>query len=184
MAGSAAISTGFTPREAPDCNARQSVRTIRPTSSDVHLCSQASPSPPLLITGYRERRDSWSKRVAAYRQHDRAFSGLYAGHRLRAKAVSTIVFLICLFLTTCKFLPALVLREGGTVLSVPNQSPAASQGNVEIWRSTGWGWGHDLLGVMWLQRRASRPRPFLEVTLAAEPVAADDPSPSAIAAVR
>ena len=34
----------------------------------------------------------------------------------------------------------------------------------------------DLLGVMWLQRRATRPRPCHEVITAAEPAAADDPA--------
>ena len=84
-----------------------------------------------------------------------------------------------------RFLPALVLREGGTVLSVPvNHRPRhGGMSKYGVFDRLGVGI-IDLLGVMWLQRRAPGPRPFHEVTLAAEPAAAEDPRLSAIATVR
>ena len=42
----------------------------------------------------------------------------------------------------------------------------------------------DLLGVMWLQHRAPRPRPFPEATAATEPTTADEPPLSAVATLR
>jgi dolichol-phosphate mannosyltransferase len=84
-----------------------------------------------------------------------------------------------------RFLPALVLREGGTVLSVAVNHRPRHKGVSKYGVFDRLGVGIiDLLGVMWLQRRAPRPRPFHEVTLAAEPAAADDPGLSAIATVR
>jgi len=155
-----------------------------------HLAQQASPSPPLLIAGYRERRrDSWSKRVASH-----IANGIRAqllGDRTPDTGCGLKLFPQSLFLDLPyfdhmhRFLPALVLREGGTVLSVAVNHRPRHKGMSKYGVFDRLGVGIiDLLGVMWLQRRAPRSHPFHEVILALEPSAADDPSPPAIAAVR
>jgi glycosyltransferase involved in cell wall biosynthesis len=154
-----------------------------------HLARQASPSPPLLIIGHREkRRDSWSKRLAS-----RAANAIRA-RLLRDRTPDTgcglKLFPRSLFLDLPyfdhmhRFLPALVLREGGTVLSVPVNHRPRHKGMSKYGVFDRLGVGIiDLLGVMWLQRRVTRPRPCHEVITAAEP-AAENPSPPAIVAVR
>jgi len=155
-----------------------------------HLARQASPSPPLLITGYRERRrDSWSKRVAS--RIANAIRARLLGDRTPDTGCGLKLFPRSLFLDLPyfdhmhRFLPALVLREGGRVLSVPVNHRPRHKGMSKYGVFDRLGVGIiDLLGVMWLQRRAPRPHPLLEVTLAAEPAAADDPRRSAIAALQ
>jgi glycosyltransferase involved in cell wall biosynthesis len=154
------------------------------------LARQASASPALLISGYRERRqDSWSKRWAS------RIANAIRGRLLRDCTPDTgcglKLFPRSLFLNLPyfdhmhRFLPALVLREGGTVLSVAVNHRPRHKGMSKYGVFDRLGVGIvDLLGVMWLQSRAPRPRPFHEVILAAEPAAADDPRISAIATVR
>jgi len=155
-----------------------------------HLAQQASPGRPLLIAGHRERRqDSWSKRVAS-----RIANGIRAqllGDRTPDTGCGIKLFPRSLFLDLPyfdhmhRFLPALVLREGGTVVSVAVNHRPRHKGMSKYGVFDRLGVGIiDLLGVMWLQRRAPRPHPFHEVILAAEPAAADDPRLSAIATVR
>jgi dolichol-phosphate mannosyltransferase len=154
------------------------------------LARQASPSPPLLIAGYRERRrDSWSKRAAS--RIANAIRARLLGDRTPDTGCGLKLFPRSLFLDlpyfdhVHRFLPALVLREGGRVLSVPVNHRPRHKGKSKYGVFDRLGVGIiDLLGVMWLQRRAPRPRPFHEVTLAAEPAAAEDPRLSAIATVR
>jgi glycosyltransferase involved in cell wall biosynthesis len=154
------------------------------------LARQASPSPPLLIAGYRERRrDSWSKRAAS--RIANAIRARLLGDRTPDTGCGLKLFPRSLFLDLPyfdhmhRFLPALVLREGGRVLSVPVNHRPRHKGKSKYGVFDRLGVGIiDLLGVMWLQRRAPRPRPFHEVTLAAEPAAAEDPRLSAIATVR
>jgi len=58
-----------------------------------------------------------------------------------------------------RFLPALVLREGGTVRSVPVNHRPRRSGKSKYGISDRLGVGIvDILGVMWLQRRTTRPR--------------------------
>jgi dolichol-phosphate mannosyltransferase len=154
------------------------------------LAQQASPSPPLLITGYRERRrDSWSKRVASRAAN--AIRARLLGDHTPDTGCGLKLFPRSLFLELPyfdhmhRFLPALVLREGGTVHSVPVNHRPRHKGMSKYGVFDRLGVGIiDILGVMWLQRRAIRPPPFLELTLAAEPRVAEDPSPSRIAAMR
>lgn len=126
------------------------------------LLGRAAP-PPALIVGYREnRQDSWSKRWAsrsanAIRRHclgdDTPDSG--CGLKLFPRAL----FLdLPYFDHMHRFLPALVLREGGTVRSVRvNHRPRRSGvSKYRVLDRLGVGI-IDLAGVMWLQRRAARP---------------------------
>ena len=127
--------------------------------------ARAAPAdPPLLIAGRRaKRRDSWSKRQASrlangvrrrMLQDDTPDSG--CGLKLFPRAL----FLdLPYFDHMHRFLPALVLREGGAVHSLPvNHRPrerGASKYGVfdRLWVGI-----VDLVGVMWLRRRGSRPK--------------------------
>jgi dolichol-phosphate mannosyltransferase len=155
-----------------------------------HLARHASPSPPLLIAGYREkRRDSWSKRVAS--RIANTIRGRLLGDHTPDTGCGLKLFPRSLFLDLPyfdhmhRFLPALVLREGGTVLSAAVNHRPRHKGMSKYGVLDRLGVGIiDLLGVMWLQRRTPRPHSSHEVMLAAEPAAADDPRLSAIATVR
>lgn len=126
--------------------------------------AEAGPgAPPLLIAGHRARRqDSWSKRRAskianairrALLHDDTPDTG--CGLKLFPRAL----FLdLPYFDHMHRFLPALVLREGGVVRSLPvNHRPrerGASKYGVfdRLWVGIS-----DLFGVMWLCRRSARP---------------------------
>jgi glycosyltransferase involved in cell wall biosynthesis len=126
--------------------------------------AQASPEgSPLLIAGHRaRRRDSWSKRQAsrlanAVRRRLLHDDTLDTGCGL--KLFPRVLFLELPFFDHMhRFLPALVLREGGIVRSLPVNHRPRQRGtskygvfdrlSVSI---------ADLLGVMWLRRRHARP---------------------------
>jgi dolichol-phosphate mannosyltransferase len=127
------------------------------------IARAAPPDPPLLIAGHRARRqDSWSRRRAskianavrrAMLHDDTPDTG--CGLKLFPRAL----FLdLPYFDHMHRFLPALVLREGGIVRSLPvNHRPrerGASKYGVfdRLWVGIA-----DLFGVMWLCRRKSRP---------------------------
>jgi dolichol-phosphate mannosyltransferase len=128
-----------------------------------HRTGVAPAEPPLLIAGHRARRqDSWSKRRAstianairrAMLRDDTPDTG--CGLKLFPRAL----FLdLPYFDHMHRFLPALVLREGGIVRSLPvNHRPrerGASKYGVfdRLWVGIA-----DLVGVMWLCRRRSLP---------------------------
>jgi len=126
--------------------------------------AQASPAmPPLLIAGHRaRRRDSWSKRQAsrianAVRRRllhdDTPDTG--CGLKLFPRAL----FLdLPYFDHMHRFLPALVLREGGIVHSVPVNHRPRQRGTSKYGVLDRLGVGiADLAGVMWLRRRTARP---------------------------
>jgi dolichol-phosphate mannosyltransferase len=127
------------------------------------IAKAAPAEPPLLIAGHRARRqDSWSKRRAskianAIRRRmlhdDTPDTG--CGLKLFPRAL----FLdLPYFDHMHRFLPALVLREGGVVRSLPvNHRPrerGVSKYGVfdRLWVGIS-----DLFGVMWLRRRQSLP---------------------------
>ena len=129
-----------------------------------HIVQDSPAVPPLLIAGHRaHRQDSWSKRRAsrlanAVRRRllhdDTPDTG--CGLKLFRRAL----FLdLPYFDHMHRFLPALVLREGGFVRSVPvNHRPrrrGVSKYGVFDRLLVGI---TDLLGVLWLRRRASRPK--------------------------
>jgi dolichol-phosphate mannosyltransferase len=138
-----------------------------------HLAQQSPSDSPVLIAGQRVRRqDSWSKRYAsraanAVRRRllhdDTPDTG--CGLKLFRRAV----FLDLPFFDHMhRFLPALVLREGGIVRSVPVNHRPRQRGmsNYGVFDRLGVGIV-DLLGVLWLGRRAARPR-LIEEALPAE----------------
>jgi len=132
------------------------------------IAKGAPVKPPLLIAGHRARRqDSWSKRRAskianAIRRRmlhdDTPDTG--CGLKLFPRAL----FLdLPYFDHMHRFLPALVLREGGVVRSLPvNHRPrerGASKYGVfdRLWVGIS-----DLFGVMWLRRRQKLPELIAE----------------------
>jgi dolichol-phosphate mannosyltransferase len=151
----------------------------------------------LLIAGQRaRRRDSWSKRQAS-RLANAVRRGLLhddtpdtgCGLKLFPRAL----FLdLPYFNHMHRFLPALVLRAGGTVRSVPvNHRPRRrGRSNYGIWDRL-WVGIVDLFGVMWLCRRAAMPVLVEDDTVAEErekepeplrpPLPAELPAPNAAA---
>lgn len=119
--------------------------------------------PRLMIAGWRaNRRDTWSRRLAS-----RLANGIRAralGDQTPDTGCGTKLFPRSLFLDLPRFdhmhrfLPALVLRAGGSVRSVPVNHRPRREG-----RSNYGNLGRalvglpDLLGVMWLMRRAKNP---------------------------
>lgn len=127
------------------------------------IARAAPPSPPLLVAGHRtRRRDTWSKRMAS-RLANAIRRGLL-GDGTPDTGCGLKLFRRDLFLELPafdhmhRFLPALVLRQGGTVVSVPvNHRPRErGRSNYGVLDRL-WVGIVDLLGVMWLTRRAKRP---------------------------
>jgi glycosyltransferase involved in cell wall biosynthesis len=118
---------------------------------------------PLLIAGHRaRRRDSWSKRQAsriANAVRRRLLSDDTPDTGCGLKLFPRALFLdLPYFDHMHRFLPALVLREGGVVRSLPvNHRPrerGVSKYGVfdRLWVGIS-----DLFGVMWLRRRQRLP---------------------------
>jgi dolichol-phosphate mannosyltransferase len=127
------------------------------------LSREASEHPPRLITGYRkQRRDSWSKRWASCIAN--ATRRRLLGDHTPDAGCGLKLFPRALFLDLPyfdhmhRFLPALVLREGGAVQSVPVNHRPRRRGISKYGVFDRLRVGIiDLLGVMWLQRRAAHP---------------------------
>src|SRR6516165_4399107 len=128
-----------------------------------HQARQAAANPRLMIAGCRaRRRDSWSKRLAS--RVANTVRGRLLGDRTPDTGCGLKLFPRSLFLDLPyfdhmhRFLPALVLREGGIVRSVPvNHRPrerGVSKYGVfdRLWVGI-----VDLFGVMWLRRRQRLP---------------------------
>jgi dolichol-phosphate mannosyltransferase len=138
-------------RHAKTCGQSAAIRTGAPVDQ------------PLLITGHREnRQDKWSKRWAScianairrrFLRDDTPDTG--CGLKLFPRSV----FLDLPFFNNMhRFLPALVLREGGVVRSLPVNDRPRLTGRSKYGVIDRLLVGIvDLFGVMWLQRRAARP---------------------------
>ena len=123
----------------------------------------APDAPSLLIAGYREsRQDSWAKRLAsqiANRVRRRILGDDTSDTGCGLKLFPRALFLdLPYFDHMHRFLPALVQREGGRVVSVPvNHRPrergVSNYGTLDRLAVA----VADVLGVIWLQRRAKRP---------------------------
>jgi len=135
------------------------------------LACAAPSNPPVLIAGHREKRqDSWSKRAAS--RIANAIRAKLLGDATPDTGCGLKLFPRALFLELPafdhmhRFLPALVLRAGGVVRSVPvNHRPR--RGGVSkygVFDRLGVGIV-DLFGVWWLQRRIARPHLIGEVSL-------------------
>jgi dolichol-phosphate mannosyltransferase len=127
-------------------------------------------APLLLIAGYREsRQDSWAKRFAS-QIANRARRGIL-GDDTPDSGCGLKLFPRALFLALPyfdhmhRFLPALVLREGGIVRSIRVNHRPRRRGVSKYGVFDRLGVGVvDLLGVIWLKRRAARPH-LLDETL-------------------
>jgi len=127
------------------------------------LARRAPAEPPLMVVGNRKkRRDHWSKRWASCVAN--AVRRRLLGDHTPDTGCSLKLFPRSLFLDLPffdhmhRFLPALVLREGGTVQSVPVNHRQRQRGVSKYGVFDRLGVGIvDLLGVMWLKRRAAHP---------------------------
>jgi dolichol-phosphate mannosyltransferase len=119
---------------------------------------------PALITGQRtKRRDSWIKRVSS-RIANRVRAGLLGDGTpdtgCGLKLFCRERFLDLPFFDHMhRFLPALVARDGGRIVSVPVNHRPRTRGRSNYGTLDRLAVAFaDLLGVMWLQRRAKTPR--------------------------
>ena len=116
-------------------------------------------SPPLLIAGHRaHRQDTWSKRLAsriANAVRRRLLNDDTPDTGCGLKLFTRALFLdLPYFDHMHRFLPALVLREGGIVRSVPVHHRPRQRGVSKYGVLDRLGVGiTDLVGVMWLRRR-------------------------------
>ena len=143
-----------------------------------HLARRAPAHPPLLITGYRQkRRDQWLKRWASRLAN--VIRRRVLGDGTPDTGCGLKLFPRSLFLDLPyfnhmhRFFPALVLREGGTVRSLPVNHRPRLRGRSKYGVLDRLLVGIiDLLGVMWLQQRATRPRVLDETAGASDTIAA------------
>ena len=130
----------------------------------------APDAPSLLIAGYREsRQDGWAKRFAsqiANRVRRRILGDDTPDTGCGLKLFPRALFLdLPYFDHMHRFLPALVLREGGIVRSIRVNHRPRRRGVSKYGVFDRLGVGVvDLFGVMWLKRRAARPH-LLDETL-------------------
>jgi dolichol-phosphate mannosyltransferase len=130
---------------------------------NLYRAMDESPDDTLLVAGYRrQRRDTWLKRVSS-RIANKVRAGMLkdatpdTGCGLKVFSRTTFLALPQ-FDHMHRFLPALVQRLGGTVLSVevhhrPRQRGTSKYGlHNRLWVGI-----VDMLGVRWLQRRGFRP---------------------------
>lgn len=129
----------------------------------IEVFEQAPDRDRLMITGQRaKRRDTWLKRLSS-----RVANAIRAGLLKDATpdtGCGLKIFPRAAFLAMPRFdhmhrfLPALMLRGGGRVVSVPvNHRPRARGASKYGLFDRLWVGVVDLLGVMWLQRRALAP---------------------------
>jgi dolichol-phosphate mannosyltransferase len=127
------------------------------------IARAAAREPPLLVAGLRARRRDtaakrWASRIA------NAIRARLLGDRTRDTGCGLKLMRRELYLDlpyfdhNHRFLPALVMRQGGTTASVevnhrPRERGQSNYGVFDrLWVSIA-----DLVGVMWLMRRGSRP---------------------------
>lgn len=116
-----------------------------------------------LIAGWRQKRqDTWLKRISS-RIANRVRAGLLGDATpdtgCGLKLMSRELFLTLPYFNHMhRYLPALVLRAGGEVLSVPVYHRPRVEGVSKYgFHNRLWVGIVDLFGVMWLQRRAKVP---------------------------
>jgi dolichol-phosphate mannosyltransferase len=123
------------------------------------IAKAAPATPPLLIAGHRtQRQDSWSKRRAsaiANAVRRRLLHDDTPDTGCGLKLFPRVLFLdLPYFDHMHRFLPALVLREGGIVRSLPVNHRPRNRGTSKYGVLDRLGVGiTDLFGVMWLRRR-------------------------------
>jgi dolichol-phosphate mannosyltransferase len=133
--------------------------------------SRESSLPPVCVCGERrQRRDSWSKRFSS-RVANRVRSN-FLGDGIADTGCGLKLFQREAFLDLPRFdhmhrfLPALFIRDGGNVISVPvNHRPRHRGVSKYGLHNRLWVGLVDLLGVLWLLRRSRRPIPLDEEVL-------------------
>jgi dolichol-phosphate mannosyltransferase len=147
--------------------------------ANAHLGAQ-----PVLVNGHREnRQDGWPKRWAS--RVANAIRGRCLGDNTPDTGCGLKLFPRALFLDLPffdhmhRFLPALVLREGGEVRSVwvNHRRRRGGISKYGVFDRLGVGIV-DLLGVIWLTRRLARP-----ILLPETPAAAREPASSRVLSV-
>ena len=127
------------------------------------IARSAPTSRPLMVAGQRQkRRDTWSKRWASRAAN--AIRRRLLGDGTPDTGCGLKLFQRDFFLELPRFdhmhrfLPALAMRQGGKVVSVPVNHRARERGqsNYGVFDRL-WAGIADLLGVMWLMRRAKNP---------------------------
>lgn len=125
--------------------------------------SAESTGEPVMIVGHRaKRRDTWLKRVSS-KVANAVRRGLLRDDTpdtgCGLKVFSRDAFIgLPRFDHMHRFLPALMLRAGGRVISVPVNHRARERGASKygLWNRV-WVGIVDMFGVMWLARRVARP---------------------------
>ena len=129
----------------------------------LYRAMDTSPGAGMLVTGYRrQRRDNWLRRVSsrmANAVRARLLRDATPDSACGLKVFARDTFLaLPQFDHMHRFLPALVQRQGGQVLSIevrhrPRQRGVSKYGV----RNRLWAGIVDMLGVRWLQQRTRRP---------------------------
>ena len=147
--------------------------------------AQDSPAePPLLVAGHRaHRQDSWAKRRAsriANAVRRRLLHDDTPDTGCGLKLFRRDLFLdLPYFDHMHRFLPALVLRAGGRLRSVPVNHRPRERGRSKYGVFDRLGVGiTDLFGVLWLRRRATRPVLIEEGAPNPRPIAAGERPPT------
>jgi dolichol-phosphate mannosyltransferase len=129
----------------------------------LYQAMDASPGSGMLVTGYRkQRRDDWLKRTSS--RIANAVRAVVLRDATPDSACGLKVFARDTFLALPqfdhmhRFLPALVQRQGGQVLSIEVQHRPRQRGVSKYGvHDRLWAGMVDMLGVRWLQRRTRRP---------------------------
>jgi len=122
-----------------------------------------SPDAIQMVAGYRrQRRDSWSRRVSS--RIANAVRAAVLHDNVPDSACGLRIFARSVFLSLPqfdhmhRFLPALVQRQGGKVLSVEVNHRKRQRGQSKYGiHNRLWVGIVDMLGVLWLQRRTKQP---------------------------
>ena len=127
------------------------------------VARQHAGGPPLLVAGHRHRRQAgWHRRVSskvANHVRDWLLGDGISDTGCGLKVFARDDFLdLPYFDHMHRFLPALVLRSGGRVVQVPVSDRPRTHGRTKYGiHDRLWAGLVDLLGVLWLQRRARHP---------------------------
>lgn len=163
---SAAMMTGFRAARAPWIATLDSDMQNDPADIPKLLAVIDKPDTPdnlVIVAGHRvNRRDTWLKRISS-RIANRARGALLKDNTpdtgcglklIKRDAILKVPF----FNHFHRFLPALVLRDGGQVVSVPVNHRPRDQGRSHYGlHNRLWVGIVDILGVIWLQKRARAP---------------------------
>jgi dolichol-phosphate mannosyltransferase len=161
---SAAISSGVKAARAPWIATLDGDGQNDPADIPSLWALRTDATAPLLVAGQRrKRRDSWSKRISsrgANAIRRRLLKDATPDTGCGLKLFPRALFLeLPYFDHMHRFLAALMIRQGATVVSVAvNHRPRLKGTSKYGFWDRLWVGIADLLGVMWLQRRANIPR--------------------------